>query len=69
MLDRISVGLCRRCEIGAFKVGEQRIVKIKVNVVLEILPHNAFESDNVDKVISYDSLVDSIDRQFEVERK
>ena len=69
MLDRISVrDYIVDVEIGAFKVEQGIKQKIKVNVVLEILPHNAFESDNVDKVISYDSLVDSIDRQFEVER-
>ena len=39
-------------EIGAFKVEQGIKQKIKVNVVHEILPHNAFESDNVDKVIS-----------------
>ena len=38
------------------------------NVVLEILPHNAFQTDNVDNVISYDSLVESIDYQFYAER-
>ena len=69
MLDRISVrDYIVDVEIGAFKVEQGIKQKIKVNVVLEILPHNAFESDNVDKVISYDSLVESIDLQFEVER-
>ena len=69
MLDRIAVrDYVVDVEIGAFKVEQGIKQKLKVNVVLEILPHNAFESDNVDKVISYDSLVESIDRQFEIER-
>ncbi len=69
MLDRISVrDYIVDAEIGAFKVEHGVKQKIKVNVVLEILPHNAFETDNVDKVISYDSLVDSINEHISEER-
>lgn len=69
MLDRISVrDYIVEAEVGAFKVEHGIKQKIKVNVVLEILPHNAFESDNVDKVISYDSIVEAIDDQFSEER-
>ena len=50
MLDRISVrDYIVDVEIGAFKVEQGIKQKIKVNVVLEILPHNAFESDNVEE--------------------
>ena len=69
MLDRISVrDYIVNVEIGAFRVEHGVKQKIKVNVVLEILPNNAFETDNVDKVISYDTLVESIDYQFYSER-
>ena len=69
MLDRISVrDYIVNAEIGAFKVEHGVKQKIKVSVVLEILPHNAFETDNVDKVISYDSLVNSIDNHISEER-
>ena len=69
MLDRILVrDYIVNVEIGAFRVEHGVKQKIKVNVVLEILPNNAFETDNVDKVISYDTLVESIDYQFYSER-
>ena len=69
MLDRISVrDYIVNVEIGAFRVEHGVKQKIKVNVVLEILPNNAFETDNVDRVISYDTLVESIDYQFYSER-
>ena len=69
MLDRISVrDYIVNVEIGAFRIEHGVKQKIKVNVVLEILPNNAFETDNVDRVISYDTLVESIDYQFYSER-
>ncbi len=68
-VDRISVrDYTKDVEIGAFQVERGVTQRIKFNVVLEVLPTSAAETDDVDQVLSYDSITEAIDHQLEVER-
>ncbi|MFQ8430340.1 dihydroneopterin aldolase [Amaricoccus sp. W119] len=67
--DRIAVrDDIRAVEIGAF--GEERgtTQRLRFNVVLEVAPHAAAEGDDVDRVISYDTITDAITAELERER-
>ncbi|MBB5516226.1 dihydroneopterin aldolase [Rubricella aquisinus] len=68
-LDRISVrDYVRTVDIGAF--GKERGVtqRVRFNVVLEVVAHAAAENDDVDQVISYDTIVEAIHAALAVER-
>ncbi len=68
-LDRISVrDYTRAVEIGAFKSERGKQQRIRFNVVLEVSRHTAAQSDDVDKVISYDLIVEAIEAQLSTER-
>ena len=68
-LDRISVrDYTRSVEIGAFKSERGKQQRIRFNVVLEVSRHTAAQSDDVDKVISYDLIVEAIEAQLSTER-
>ncbi len=68
-LDRICVrDYLRSVEIGAFQSERGVDQRIRFNVVLEVSHHNAASSDDVDKVISYDTIVEAIDLQLSTER-
>ncbi len=68
-LDRISVrDFTRAVEIGAFKSERGKQQRIRFNVVLEVSRHTAAQSDDVDKVISYDLIVEAIEAQLSTER-
>ena len=68
-LDRISVrDYTRDVEIGAFKSERGQKQRIRFNVVLEVSRHTAAQSDDVDKVISYDLIVEAIEAQLSTER-
>ncbi|PZQ49280.1 MAG: diguanylate cyclase [Rhodovulum sulfidophilum] len=68
-LDRISVrDDVRAVEIGAF--GSERGVtqRLRFNVVLEVAPHEAARGDDVDLVISYDTITEAIEAELAAER-
>ena len=68
-LDRISVrDYTRQVEIGAFRSERGQKQRIRFNVVLEVSRHTAAQSDDVDKVISYDLIVEAIEAQLSTER-
>lgn len=68
-LDRISVrDYTREVEIGAFQ-GERGVKqRVRFNVVLEVSRTTAARDDDVDKVISYDSITEAIETQLATER-
>lgn len=68
-LDRISVrDYTRDVEIGAFRSERGVTQRIRFNVVLEVSHHSAAEDDDVDKVISYDTITEAIEAQLSNER-
>lgn len=68
-LDRISVrNYLREVEIGAFQAERGVTQRIRFNVVLEVSHTTAAQSDDVDKVISYDSIIEAIELQLSTER-
>lgn len=68
-LDRISVrDYTRSVEIGAFRTERGVTQRIRFNVVLEVSHHTAAEDDDVDKVISYDSITEAIEAELAAER-
>ena len=68
-LDRISVrDYEREVEIGAFQSERGVQQRIRFNVVLEVSRHNAAQDDDVDKVISYDTITEAIELQLTTER-
>ncbi len=67
--DRISVrDYIRDVEIGAFKAERGVTQRVRFNVVLEVRAHTAASNDDVDKVLSYDTIVEAIDAQLSTER-
>ncbi len=68
-LDRISVrDYTRSVEIGAFRTERGVTQRIRFNVVLEVGHHSAAEDDDVDKVISYDTITEAIEAELAAER-
>jgi dihydroneopterin aldolase len=68
-LDRISVrDHVRQVEIGAFRTERGVTQRIRFNVVLEVSHHAAARDDDVDKVISYDTIIEAIEAALAVER-
>ncbi len=68
-LDRISVRDYERAvEIGAFQSERGVEQRVRFNVVLEVRRHDAARDDDVDKVISYDTIVEAIELQLTTER-
>ena len=68
-LDRISVrDYTRDVEIGAFQAERGVTQRIRFNVVLEVSHHAAAETDDVDQVLSYDTITEAIDAQLTAER-
>ncbi len=68
-LDRISVrDYVRDIEIGAFQAERGVTQRVRFNVVLEVSRTTAAQDDDVDKVISYDSITEAIDLQLSTER-
>jgi len=67
--DRISVrDYVRDVEIGAFLSERGVTQRIRFNVVLEVAAHVAAQDDDVDKVISYDTIINAIELQLGTER-
>ena len=68
-LDRIAVrDFVKEVEIGAFQSERGVTQKIRFNVVLEVARTNATATDDVDLILSYDTITEAIDHQLEVER-
>jgi dihydroneopterin aldolase len=68
-LDRISVrDYVRQVEIGAFRSERGVTQRIRFNVVLEVSHHAAARDDDVDQVISYDTITEAIEAALAVER-
>jgi dihydroneopterin aldolase len=68
-LDRISVrDYTREVEIGAFRTERGVTQRIRFNVVLEVSHHAAAEDDDVDQVISYDTITEAIETELGAER-
>ena len=68
-LDRISVrDYTRDVEIGAFQSERGVTQRIRFNVVVEVSRHAAARSDDVDIVLSYDTIIEAIEEQLAAER-
>jgi dihydroneopterin aldolase len=68
-LDRISVrDYVRRVEIGAFASERGVEQRVRFNVVLEVCHHAAAEADDVDLVLSYDTITAAIEAELGAER-
>ncbi len=68
-LDRISVrDYVVAVDIGAFQSERGKTQRVRFNVVLEVSGTTAAASDDVDKVISYDTIVEAIEEQLSTER-
>ncbi len=68
-LDRIAVrDYVREIEIGAFQPERGIRQRVRFNAVLEVAHHSAALDDDVDKVLSYDAIVDAIDAELAAER-
>ncbi len=67
--DRISVrDHIREVEIGAFRAEQGVTQRVRFNVVLEVTRHAAARDDDVDKVLSYDSITQAITDILAAER-
>lgn len=68
-LDRIAVrDYTLEVEIGAFQSERGVRQHIRFNVVVEVSRHAAAMDDDVDKVLSYDTIIDAIEAQLAAER-
>jgi 7,8-dihydroneopterin aldolase/epimerase/oxygenase len=67
--DRISLrDYVRMAEIGAYACERGVEQRLRFNVVLEVTHHAAAHDDDVDQVVSYDMIVEAIDRLLSRER-
>jgi len=67
--DRISVrDYTRSVEIGAFTAERGVTQRIRFNIVLEVSHHTAAQDDDVDKVISYDTITEAVEAELAAER-
>lgn len=68
-LDRISLrDHVVEVEIGAFQEERGRLQRIAFNVVVEVLPIADPLEDDVDRILSYDTITEAIDAELEAER-
>jgi dihydroneopterin aldolase len=68
-LDRISVrDYVRDVEIGAFSTERGVTQRLRFNVVLEVAHHAAAQDDDVDQVVSYDTITEAIEAAMASER-
>lgn len=68
--DRISLREhTREVEIGAFQLERGVTQRVRFDIVAEVTPDSgAIVSDNVDGILSYDTLIEAIDIELEAER-
>lgn len=68
-LDRISVrDYVRSADIGAFSAEHGVDQRLRFNIVLEVAHHPSGNHDDVDRVISYDTITEAIDGALGSER-
>ncbi|MEM1273794.1 MAG: dihydroneopterin aldolase [Pseudomonadota bacterium] len=68
-LDRIMLrDHLREVEIGAFQVERGQTQRVKFNLVVEVQAAARSETDDVDRILSYDTLVEAIDIELAAER-
>ena len=68
-LDRISVrDYVRSADIGAFNAELGVDQRLRFNIVLEVAHHPSGEHDDVDRVISYDTITEAVDGALGAER-
>lgn len=68
-VDRISVrDHLRDVEIGAFRSERGVTQRVRFNVVLEVAHSDAARDDDVDKVLSYETIVEAIEAALAAER-
>ncbi|MGB1234486.1 MAG: dihydroneopterin aldolase [Planktomarina sp.] len=67
--DRISVrDMVVEVEIGAFQAERGTTQRIRFNVVVEVIDHDAAWDDDVDKILSYDRVTEAIEGELSEER-
>ena len=67
--DRIAVrDYVRSVEIGAFQSERDVEQRIRFNVVLEVAPHDGAVADDVDQVLSYDTITEAIEAELSAGR-
>ncbi|MGB3688955.1 MAG: dihydroneopterin aldolase [Jannaschia helgolandensis] len=69
-LDRISLrDHIREVEIGAFQLERGITQRVRFDIVAEVIPDTeAIVSDDVDGILSYDTLIEAIDTVLDAER-
>ena len=68
-LDRIAVrDYTKEVEIGAFQSERGVRQRVRFNIVLEVSASAAAKFDDVDQVLSYDTITEAIEHQLSVER-
>jgi len=68
-LDRISLADHEReVEIGAFQQERGLLQRVRFNVVVEVRSAANPEADDVDRILSYDTIVEAIDTELQAER-
>tara|TARA_B100001059_G_scaffold220160_1_gene241887 strand:+ start:31 stop:948 length:918 start_codon:yes stop_codon:yes gene_type:complete len=69
LLDRIAVrDYIINAEIGAFQSERGKKQRLRISVVLEVELNTEKQNDDVDKIISYDTIIDAIKNQLLIER-
>lgn len=67
--DRISLrDYVRPAEIGAFQPERGAEQRLRINIVVDVSPLGASAGDNVDRILSYDALVEAVDATLASER-
>lgn len=67
--DRISLrDYIVEVEIGAFQQERGKLQRVKFNVVVEVLPDQGPIDDDVDRILSYDKVIEAIAVELEAER-
>ena len=68
-LDRIAVrDYAKSVEIGAFQADRGVKQGLRFNVVLEVARHEGAQTDDVDAVLSYDTITEAIEAELAAER-
>jgi dihydroneopterin aldolase len=68
-LDRIAVrDYAKSVEIGAFQAERGVTQGLRFNVVLEVARHDGAQTDDVDAVLSYDTITEAIEAELAAER-
>ncbi|MFT7106428.1 MAG: dihydroneopterin aldolase [Yoonia sp.] len=67
--DRISLrDYVVEVEIGAFQQERGTLQRVRINIVVEVLPLSGPIDDDVDRILSYDKVTEAIGAELEAER-